>query len=923
MFGHFFGKLGIQQQTQPSNATSEAAKWRQQILVLGEYLGGVRLGSGSRKRIVESVRLVSEAAVWSDRRCPELLSVIIDSGLPKSLLRLLREQQQRTEIKQEKATAVTVQILQTLSIILDGVSDTHFLQALLADGFVNDLIGAPVDLDCEEVLAYYVAFLKALSLKLTSSTIHYFFINQLESPTFPLFTTAIALFDHPDSMVRVAVRAITLNVIRINDPDALEFLLGAPACAHFWGQVMHAIKDCCDDAFRLLVDMPQDGTASWAAVDQVLENHMGLLAYVNDVCALGVDRINRRIALEFSDRILTRTYIHAIDVGWRANATPEETLYMQVVTLCLAHFFAIVRYSPLLADTVAALFTAQEEQQQQQQQQNHAVDSEDDTGSANSPRIYQRRPHRPVLSPVIQSQQSNHNPFIPSPFEPSRTLMPWLCVALEVLDNKAISPTVLVKSVLTPRRMLRTRALLESLTGGAALAPDDWRSDSAQSTLSSQTPHSLAGELTTANPLLPPLTQVIVTAMVHILADSPPSHTWPTVCLAAHVLAQLARSSRGHVILDPSLAEELVNAQRQHSAELRAMLMSVDELTESDDTDSEHSSNSSSTSASATTVMSWKVLVKCLFDFANSSADTLRNKIQSESRHTFALHPTSKPQLPLTSKPLLHPTSKPLLHPTSKSLLPPISALSPFDNSGAPQDVVLAANLHQAHCLKRLVAASPNGAIDSHSAPVQAKGLYAADLHRWLGAHASAAVLDSKGKDDLLWRATTIIDNATKHALPKKAMRLGFSASVTCLDGVLVIRQATNGAGDIVELIWPMADLVVTKVLDEPTDAGHLPTLRLADTMFPPLFFPALPQSMGGIPTLSLLTLSLSPPLVPLSTSPTKRLHYAYLGPHRSLDISLRFRDAMECADVLGMLQRHIVVSRKALADIYLKHNVI
>ncbi|KAJ2834847.1 Protein CL16A [Coemansia sp. 'formosensis'] len=900
MFGNFFGKLGIQQQTLLSNANSEPDKWRQQILGLGEYLGSVRLGSGSRKRIVESVRLVSEAAVWSDRRCPELLSVIIDSGLPKALLRLLREQQQRTTIKRETATVVTVQILQTLSIILDGVSDTRFLQALLGDGFVNELIGAPVDLECEEVLAYYVAFLKALSLKLTSSTIRYFFMNEAEgSAKFPLFTTAISLFDHPDSMVRVAVRAITLNVIRINDSEVLEFLLGAPVCAHFWGQVMHALKDCCDDAFRLLVDMPLDGSgaASWAAVDQVLENHMGLLAYVNDVCALGVDRINRRVALEFNERILTRTFIHAIDVGWRANATPEETLYMQVVTLCLAHFFAIVRYSPLLVDTVAALFTTQEEQQQQQ---TRAVDSEDDAGSAGSPHNYPRRlPHRAVLSPAMQS---NHNPFIPSPFEPSRTLMPWLCVALEVLGNKAISPTVLVKSVLTPRRMLRTRALLESLTGGAALAPDDWRSDSAQSTLSSQTPHSLTGELTTAPPLLqlPPLTQTIVTAMVHILADSPPSHTWPTICLAANVLALLARSSRGLVILDSGLSDELVNAQRQHSAELRATLMAVDELAEPDDTGSEHSSSNSSscsTSASAMTmVVSWKVLVKCLFDFANSSADTLRNKIQSESRHTFALHPTIKPP-------------------------PLISALSPFDSSGggAPQDAVLAAQLHQAHCLKRLVAASANGGVDSsHSVP--AKGLYAADLHRWLGAHVNAASI-AGGEDALLWRSATIIDNAAKHALPKKTMRLGFPASVACLDGVLVIRQATGTADDIV-LVWPMADLAVARVHDEPSDAGHLPTLRLTDTPFPPLFFPALPQSMGGIPT-SVTSLPLSP-LKSRSVSPTKRLQYAYLGSQqRSLDISLRFRDAMECADVLGLLQRHVVVSRKGLASIYLKHNVI
>ncbi|KAJ2910946.1 Protein CL16A [Coemansia aciculifera] len=944
MFDQLFSKLGIQQQQQqkqqsPADTNSEAIESRrQQIKELGAYLGGVRLGSGSRKRIVENVRLVSEAAVWSDRRCPELLSLVIDAALPQSLLRLLRDQQ-RADIKREKATAVTVQILQTLSIILDGVSDAHFLQALLGNGFVNDVIGAPVDLDCEEVLAYYVAFLKALSLKLTPATIHSFFTSDSADstqPQFPLFTTAIALFDHPDSMVRVAVRAITLNVIRINDPDALEFLLDSPACAHFWGQVMHSLKDCCDDAFRLLVDMPLDGSdtaSAWAAVDQVLENHMGLLAYVNDVCALGVDRINRRIALEFNDRILSRTYVHAIDVGWRANATPEESLYMQVVTLCLAHFFAIVRYSPLLVDTVTALFTAPDEQQNQQ---NQLVDSEEgDTattsGGPASPRLYQpRRRYHLTSNPLTEQRlpQSNHNPFIPSPFEPSRTLMPWLCVALEVLENKAISPTVLVKSVLTPRRMLRTRALLESLTGGAALAPDDWRSDSAQSTLSSQTPHSIAGigggdpplPATAQLLVLPPLTQTIVTAMVHMLADSPPSHSWPTISLAAHVLAQLTRSSRGHVVLDPGLADELVCAQRQHSAELRAMLMSIDDLEEPDDTDSEHTSNSSNSShrnsrmsdCVNSAAVSWKVLVQCLFDFANSSADTLRNKIQSESRHTFAL---------------LQPTVKPSITPTS-----------PFDgNSGAQQDAVLAASLHQAHCLKRLVAAAPaaapasvggsssNGiATDLHStASALTKGLYSSDLYRWLGAQITAADIANTTTG---WCSATLIDNVAKQALPKRAMRLGFSASLICLDGVLIIRQNANATDSsttsVVELVWPMADLAIVKVHDEPTDAGHLPTLRLTDTPFPQLFFPPFPQSAGGISTSGPAVVG---PLLTLPVvAPAKRmLRYAYLSSHRSIDISLRFRDAMECADVLCMLQRHVAVSRKALSDIYLKHNVV
>ncbi|KAJ2742574.1 Protein CL16A [Coemansia sp. BCRC 34301] len=805
MFDQLFSKLGFQQQSADNPETIESR--RQQIQALGLYLGNVHLGSGSRKRIIESVRLVSEAAVWSDRRNPPLLFTLIDAGVPQSLLRLLQDQQ-RSDVKRETATAVTVQILQTLSIILDGVSDTGFLQAFLGNGFVNDLIGAPVDLECEEVVVYYVAFLKALSLKLTQSTIRLFFSPE-DSGGFPLFTAAISLFDHSDSMVRVAVRAITLNVIRISNGDVVEYLLESPKATYFWGSiVMHAVKACVDDAVRLLVD-----NGSWAGVDSVLENHMGLLAYVNDVCALGVDRINRRMVDEFRDRILARTYVHSIDIGWRANASPEETLYMQVATLCLAHFFAIVRYSPLLVDTLAALFTVRDEEKE--------------------------------ASGSLISDQANHNPFIPSPFEPSRTLVPWLSAVLEVLGNKAISPTALVKSVLVPRRMLRTRALLESLTG-------DWRSDSAQSTAS-----SLADHVT-----LPPLTQTIVTAMVHVLTDHPPAHSWPAVSLAGHVVAQLTSSARGHVVLDPGgLADELIQAQSRHSAELRAMLMDVDEL--EDDTDSEHTGSSGTTTGGS--AICWKTLVKCLFDFANSNSDTLRSKIQSESRHVFATQPVTTPA-------------------------------SPFEvQGGSTHEQVFLARLYQAHCLKRLVAAHPDS-------PILAKDPYTSDLYRWLGAHITP---DMQILDDA-WCSATVIDNTAKHALPKRATRLGFSAMLSCIDGILVIRQLANESP--VELIWPMADLVITRVHDEMTDAGHLPTLRISDTPFPPLFFP--PPSADGIPT-------------PTNVLRGKRLRYSYLGEYCALDFSVRFRDPMECDNAWGLLSRNVAVSRRALADIYLNYNVI
>ncbi|KAJ2495982.1 Protein CL16A [Coemansia sp. RSA 1972] len=139
-----------------------------------------------------------------------------------------------------KDGAVAVQVLQTFSIILDSVSDPKFLYALFSNNFVNDLIAAPID---------------------------------------TLYTTTVALFDHPDAMVRVAVRAITLNVFRINDPGALEFILHLPQCAHFWELIVCSIKDSYDDALRILVDMlpmrRSSGVVATSAVDRAQTETQG------------------------------------------------------------------------------------------------------------------------------------------------------------------------------------------------------------------------------------------------------------------------------------------------------------------------------------------------------------------------------------------------------------------------------------------------------------------------------------------------------------------------------------------------------------------------------------------------------------------------------------------------------------------------
>ncbi|KAJ2371250.1 hypothetical protein IW150_004680, partial [Coemansia sp. RSA 2607] len=827
------------------------------------------------------------ATIWSDRRKPELLGLIIEQQIPQSLHRLLAGQTPATA----ESTAVGVQVLQTFSIMLDGITDTKFLYALFSNNFVNDLIAAPVDMDNEEVLPYYVAFLKALSLKLTPDTIHFFFNQQQQQQqqdaSFPLYTTAIGLFDHPDSMVRVAVRAITLNVFRINDKEALEYILDAPKCAHFWEHIMLALRGACDDAFRILVDMPEDSACAakqWAAVDVILENHMGLLAYVNDILGLGVERINRRVAAEFADRILARTYVHAVEVGWRAEASSEETLFMQVATLCMAHFFAIVKYSPLLIDTANALFA-------------HAPPAHDDaadpaTGEASdsaassvqAPRVsslhddYAGDDPRPALHavhPVTEAATRLAHPFVLSPFESSRTLTPWLCVALELLGNKAVSPTTLARSVLAPRRMLRTRALLESLTGSPANMPD-CRSFSSGASALTVTLQPLAQPGAQPSPqLLPPYTQAIATAMVQVLADAPSAHGWITVDLAALLLVQLTRTSRGGVQLDAGLSDELEQAYATHTAELRATLVSPDE---------QHP---------AVARGSWKVLVQCLVDLANSTAETLLRKIEAEGRLIFHA------QAPVSS--------------AAES-----SSASGSAGSVGSDDAALAAAVHQAYHLRRL---------RTSSAPTPARGLYAAALRAWLGSPASAPSTSSQ-------HPATVVDNSVKHQLPKSVPRLGFAAHVGCHQGCLyIVQQHSAEAKDAtsVELVWPLADVEITRSVEEAPSTLHV--LRIRDTVFPSLFYPPRPQSLGGINVAAAAgtanrarVMSFGRTAVPQHTAvqqPQKKLNFAYFSSQKALDISLRFVSPDACATCQSDIEENIRESRTRLASIFTDFNVI
>ena len=55
------------------------------------------------------------------------------------------------------------------------IVNSFILDFLLSNNHINNIIVNKFDFSDEEVMAYYISFLKTLSLKLNSHSIHFFF----------------------------------------------------------------------------------------------------------------------------------------------------------------------------------------------------------------------------------------------------------------------------------------------------------------------------------------------------------------------------------------------------------------------------------------------------------------------------------------------------------------------------------------------------------------------------------------------------------------------------------------------------------------------------------------------------------------------------------------------------------------------------
>ncbi|KAK7789515.1 hypothetical protein R5R35_002837 [Gryllus longicercus] len=290
----------------------------------------------NRGLLVETLRSIAEILIWGDQNDSSVFDFFLEKNMLSFFLKIM---------KQKCGSYVCVQLLQTLNILFENIRNETSLYYLLSNNHVNSIIVHKFDFSDEEVMAYYISFLKTLSLKLNSHTIHFFYNEHTND--FPLYTEAIKFFNHPESMVRIAVRTLTLNVYRVEDRSMLKFIRDKTAAPYFsnlvWFIGNHILE--LDSCVRNDADHQSQNRLS----DLVAE-HLDHLHYLNDILCLEISDLNQVLTEHLLNKLLIPLYVYSLTKRRRHSQIEDIKPHVSsVVSLfLLSQVFLIITHGPLV-----------------------------------------------------------------------------------------------------------------------------------------------------------------------------------------------------------------------------------------------------------------------------------------------------------------------------------------------------------------------------------------------------------------------------------------------------------------------------------------------------------------------------------------------------------------------------------------------
>ncbi|XP_066432280.1 protein CLEC16A isoform X5 [Eleutherodactylus coqui] len=293
----------------------------------------------NRNLLVETIRSITEILIWGDQNDSSVFDFFLEKNMFVFFLNILR---------QKSGRYVCGQLLQTLNMLFENINHETSLYYLLSNNHVNSIIVHKFDFSDEEIMGYYICFLKTLSVKLNSHTVHFFYNEHTND--FALYTEAIKFFNHPEHMVRVAVRNITLNIYKVNNQPMLHYIRDKTAVPYFsnlvWFIGIHVIE--LDKCVQTDEEHKNRGSLS-----NLVSQHLDHLNYLNDILIINCEFLNDVLTDHLLNRLLLPLYVYSLvtqdQTTDRPRISPQVSLYL------LSQVFLTIHYAPLvdsLADVI-------------------------------------------------------------------------------------------------------------------------------------------------------------------------------------------------------------------------------------------------------------------------------------------------------------------------------------------------------------------------------------------------------------------------------------------------------------------------------------------------------------------------------------------------------------------------------------------
>ncbi|KAL1921384.1 uncharacterized protein VTP21DRAFT_11100 [Calcarisporiella thermophila] len=388
-------------------------------------------------QIIDTLKEITQLLVWGDQNNnPDLLEWFFEKNVHWYFLKLFEER---------RSPNLIVQILQTLNILFENIRDPTVFYFLLSNNYVNQIICHKFDFSVDEILAYFIYFLRTLSFKLDKDTIHFFFNEHLDD--FPLYTEAIKFFNSEESLIRAAVRTITLNVYRVNDERMQNFILDNSTAPYFsnlmWFIGNHGVS--LEDLYS-----QNSSPGKISRISYFLAEHGDCLYYVNDIINLGVPKINEVLNLHMVDHLILPLYLNGLVKPELLGNTEKPPIGPVISLWLLSHIFHIIKYPPLIGKTIRLLFAT----------------------SGINREFGQSNIYRDAIIDFLMPSESDLN------------VLPALCLIYLACRNQGAKANTLIKTDIYPQKLFRARRILDTLTSPSAENLSDGRRTSTDSTRS-------------------------------------------------------------------------------------------------------------------------------------------------------------------------------------------------------------------------------------------------------------------------------------------------------------------------------------------------------------------------------------------------------------------------------------------------------